>query len=240
LRRYFESLAIDWIEESGVVELRQSYDQLVEGYVAESLERARFNFINEAKIKKLLLPAQKTVDFLIEESDAVILLEVKNKWLSNSLPASRSPYDLKSKLSATIVKGKAQLEDAEKALSALQRYRHKKFYRIIVTTNDLWLSNAELLTAEADTDSGRYTWLISLQDVDMLCEIMNANTRSLHGILVEYEKCQKNPMISIYSFRKFLEELKENTAKLPMHLLKVADTLIENVRSKLAVPLMEL
>jgi hypothetical protein len=230
LRRYFESLAIDWIEESERTDLRQSYDQLIERYVAESLKRAQLNFLTEAELKKVQ-PTQQTSDFAIEEGETIVLLEVKNKWLSNSIPASRNPYELKSKLKQTIVKGKTQLEDTEKALSNLPYYKNKKFFRVIVTTNDLWISNAEILLEEADAD--RFTWLVSLQDLDMLCEILSCKTKSLQSIFNEYEQGQKNPMISTYSFGKFLDGLNEKTNKLPKHLLKLADALVDKIGSKL-------
>jgi hypothetical protein len=232
LRRYFESLAIDWIEESGKVDLRQGYDQLIERYVAESLKRAELKFLTEVELKKVLRTVQQTSDFAIEDGEAIVLLEVKNKWLSNSIPASRNPNELKSKLKNTVVKGKAQLEETEKALSSLTQYQNKKFFRVIVTTTDLWISNAELLLEETDAD--RFTWLVSLQDLDMLCEIIKSNTKSLHSIFTEYEKGQKNPRISTYSFGKFLEKINENSELLPKHLLEVADALVDKIASKLA------
>lgn len=232
LRRYFESLAIDWVEESGRVDLRQSYDQLIEWYVNKSLKRAQLNFLTETQLKQLLSTAQQTTDFAIEDGGVVVLLEVKNKWLTSSLPSTSNPYYLKSKLKSTIVKGKMQLESTENALSSLPHYKNKKFFRVIVTTNDLWISNAELLLEESSMD--RFTWLISLQELDMLCEIMMHKTKSLLCIFSEYELGQKNPMTSTYSFGKFLDGLKERPEKIPAHLLEVADALLNKIAGRLA------
>jgi hypothetical protein len=231
LRRYFESLAIDWVEESKREDLRQSYDQLVEQYVSESLKRAGVTFLTEDKLRKILPSAQKTSDFAIDDEEAVVLLEVKNKWLTSALPSTSNPYELKSKLKSTIIKARMQLENTEKALSDLRHYKNKKFFRVIVTTNNLWISNAEILLNQPGTD--KFTWVVSLQELDLLLEITASKTKSVSSIFSDYESRQKNPTISTYSFGKYLDELDLKTDKLPEHLVKVVNTVFDKISSKL-------
>ena len=137
-RRYFEGLLSDWIAASGRSDLRQDFDRLIESYVAETLSRAGLTFMRENETKKL--PGMTRVaDFLVVEPTGLVLFEVKNKALSEAVPASREPHELASRLKATVVKGVGQLADTEAALKRLPAYKGKKFFRILVTATNLWI-----------------------------------------------------------------------------------------------------
>ncbi len=230
LRRHFQALIADWIAESNRNDLRQDFDKLVETYVAETLCRGQLAFIKEAELKKLITVGQVS-DFLVDEPRGVVLFEVKNKGLSQAVPASRDPLELASRLKATIVKAKSQLADTEKSLRLLPQYRDKNFYRIVVTSNDLWLSSAELLLSGEDNDSK--TWLVSLQELDMLTEVVKSKTYSFSQIFADFEENQKSNLAATFSITAFLERLNLKPDTLPSHLLKEFDVLFEKINSRL-------
>ena len=230
LRRYFEALIADWIAESNRDDLRQDFDKLVETYVAETLYRGQVAFIREREIKNLVVVGQ-VADFLVDESQGVVLFEVKNKGLSQAVPASRDPLELASRLKATIVKARSQLADTEKSLRTLPQYQDKNFYRVIVTSNDLWLSSAEWLLNGDANDSK--TWLVSLRELDMLAEIVKTKTYSLSEIFTNFEENQKNNLTATYSIEAFLEPMNLKPERLPSHLQEEVDALLDNIKSRL-------
>lgn len=230
LRRYFEALIADWIAESERGDLRQDFDKLIESYVADILNRAQVSFIREQEIRKLVISG-RVIDFLVDEPHGVVLFEVKNKVLSQAVPASRDPLELAARLKATIVKAQMQLAETEKALRLIPQYRNKTFYRLIVTSNDLWLSSAEWLLSSEDSDSK--TWLVSLRELDMLSEIVKAKAHSITDILAKFEENQKNNMSATYSIEAFLERLDIKPNKYPEHLLAEVDAVLDRIKSRL-------
>lgn len=233
LRRYFEALISDWIAEFGSPDLRQNFDKLVEEYVAEALRRSQLNFITENDIKELV-PTGQVVDFLIDEPDGIVLIEVKNKSLSQSIPASREPLELAARLKATIVKAQSQLANTEKALKLQPKYQNKIFYRIVVTNSDLWLSRAEwLLTKNEEHISSSPTWLVSLRELDMLVEVIKTKPHTLTNILTRFSENQKNNLSATYSLEAFLERDKEKPRKIPSHLLQEVEMVFDKAKAKL-------
>lgn len=236
LRRYFEALISDWIAESGSDGLRQDFDRLIEAYVADALGRCDLNFITENDIKKLA-PLRQVADFLIDEHDGIVLIEVKNKSLSQAIPASREPLELAARLKATIVKAKSQLANTEKALKLKPKYQNKTFYRIVVTNSDLWLSDTEWLIAQnEDSASISPTWLVSLRELDMLVEIIKAKPRALIDIFARFSENQKSNSSATYSMEAFLERDNEKPEKTPPHLRQEVEVVFDKAKAKFLPP----
>ena len=233
LRRYFDTLIADWIAQTNRTDLRQDFDALVESYVAETLHRRQIAFTSEKDIKKLVKSGE-VVDFLIEESDSVVLLEVKNKVLSQAVPASRDPLELASRLKATVVKAQSQLAAAEASLKLLSKCKNKKFYRLIVTSNDLWLSSAELLS-DQETNNSK-TWLLSLRELDMLTEIVVTKPLSIGAFFLSFEENQKNSLTATFSIEAYLERMCLKPERLSSHIRKVVENLFDKIQARLDQP----
>lgn len=231
LRRYFEALISDWIADSERNDLRQHYDRLIQNYVSESLTRAKVNFIGEDQISRLI-PSGKVSDFLVDEPEGVILFEVKNKVLSDAVPSSRDPMEVASRLKATILKGRDQLREAESALLLKPEYTTKKFHRIIVTSSELFLSSAESLADDEPTSSP--CWLLSLQGLDLLAEMVGTQTFTVSELLTRFEEDRSNnPAGTTIWLTHYLAKSAGESATLPDHLLKCVDDLIAKFEPRL-------
>lgn len=206
---------------------------MIEDYVADAFRRSQLDFITENDIQALV-PIGQVVDFLIDEPDGIVLIEVKNKNLSQSVPASREPLELAARLKATIVKAQSQLANTEKALKLQPKYQNKKLYRIVVTNSDLWLSDTEwLFTKNEESTSASPTWLVSLRELDMLVEIVNAKPRALVSILARFSENQKNNSSATYSLEAFLERDSEKPERTPSHLLQEVEMVFDKAKAKL-------
>lgn len=228
-RRFFEALIGDWIEESGSSKLRQDYDRLIEDYVADSLNREHIDHYRENHLLTLVPKGNKIVDFMIEDDDTVVLIEVKNKGLSRAIPADQDPLTLRSRLSGTIIKAQTQLAAFEQGLRSNIAYVNIKIYKIIVTTNRLWINNAELLST-TDFNATR-TWLVSLHELDMLIEIVVKTGRSISHWLAQYESNQSNHDSSLYTFEAFLEKIEHKPERIPEHLFNELDLTVNKIKS---------
>lgn len=138
LRRYFENLVGDWLEHESSRCL-QDYDNLISEYVGLGLLRCKADYLNEGGIKKLTNTKKRICDFLIEEKDCYILVEVKNKSLTKKTPTSSNAVPIKSKLKATILSAIEQLNDTMDMFSDLPKFKNRKCYKVIVINSDLWL-----------------------------------------------------------------------------------------------------
>lgn len=169
LRRHFENLVGDWLEDENG-QCLQDYDNLISKYVGFGLQRCNANFLNESGIKKLTNTRKRVCDFLIDDKDCYILLEVKNKSLTKKMPSSSHPVPIKSKLKSTIVSAIQQLDDTMDELTGLPKFKARKCYKVIVTKNDLWLGDVSALFPVAD--GADPIWLLSLADIDNLVELV--------------------------------------------------------------------
>lgn len=230
IRRHFEALLGDWLAESDQVKLRQDYDCLVERYVADALTRAEVDFLAEQDVR-MLIGQVKVADFLVEGGESVILFEVKNKGLSQAIPASRDPLEIASRLKATIIKARNQLQSTESALRVIPKYQNSIFYRIVVTTSDLWLSSVESLIDAEDGDER--TWLVCLEDLDMLVDVVRSSSHTMGEVFSLFQESQRDAVSSTYSLSMFLERLALKPDKHPDHLLEVIDQVFSRIDSKL-------
>lgn len=230
LRRHFESIVSDWLAEAGRDDLRQDFDRFVERYVAEILCRAKVSFLDEAALASLVGPGL-VADFLVEDQHGVVLFEVKNKALSQAIPASREPLEVAARLKATVLKARGQLFRTEQALRRLPDYADKRFYRVVVTTTDLWLSCAELLTD--DDGSTQRTWLASLEAMDQLAEVVQTTETSMSQVFALFEANQISGVTASSSLGTFLENTFKAGRKHPAHLVSHVSKVFEKIESKL-------
>lgn len=231
IRRHFESIVSDWLAEAGRVDLRQDFDRFVEQYVAETLSRAKVSFLGEGQLASFV-GAGQVADFLVDDQHGAVLFEVKNKALSQTIPASREPLEVAARLKATVLKAKDQLLRTEQSLRRLQKYSDKPFYRVVVTTTDLWLSCAELLTDDSESTQQR-TWLASLEALDQLAEVVQTTGTSMSQIFALFEANQMNGLTASSSLGAFLEDSFNAGRKHPAHLVAHVSKVFEKIESKL-------
>lgn len=230
LRRYFESLIGDWLEEEDT-QLLQHYDRLVSDYVEFAIKRSKSTYLSETEIKSQVGNGVKVCDFLIEEPNGYVLLEVKNKSLTRTLPASSAPQSILSKLKGTVLKGKKQLDDTRAACSQQPQYKNLTCYRVIVTNSDLWLG--DITSIIEDYDDPLPIWFLSLEEIDHLAEIVSSGKETFCGFFETVVARNKQPQLSVFSAGWLLHEHPHKQTKLPEHLLAEADRVFESLASKI-------
>lgn len=230
LRRYFENLIGDWLEDENGQCLRD-YDELVSKYVQSGLERCKANFLGENQIKEATNTTKRVCDFLIDEVDCYVLLEVKNKSLTKKIPTSSNPIPLKSRLNSTIVSAKEQLDDTREACSQLPQYKNRICYRVIVTKADLWLGDIQSVLV--DYDEPLPIWIMSLADLDNLVELVAQKKTTFCGFFQDLTERQKTAEFSVFSAGMLFEKAPYKLDGLPKHLTSETDKIFDVLKKKI-------
>lgn len=231
LRRHFEGILFDWVEQSGDRQMRQQFDEQIERYVGETLRINGLDPWTEDRIRSELQPEdKKAVDFLVLDEMHAVLIEVKNKSLTHAVPASSHSQPVKSRLKATIVDAIAQLDSTEAAIRQTQHLCSRTVVRLIVTFNDLWISSAESLLDDEHIDK---SWLISLQDLSFLLQVAQAKGLSIGKILSKFMSKQSDRTTSSLTLGKFLQDEFHARQILPADLRNRAENILAAISEKL-------
>lgn len=220
LRRYFENLIGDWLEEENGQCLRD-YDALISDYVKFGLERCNAKFLEEDAIKKLTNTNKRICDFLIDEEQGYILLEVKNKSLIKKIPTSSHPIPLKTRLKTSVVSAKEQLDDTREACEKLLQFNGRFCHRVIITKSYLLLGDIKSLLT--DYDEPIPIWIMSLADVDHLVELVRRKRTTFCEFFQDLNEKQGNPEHSVFTVSMLFKNEPYRLDELPQHLMEVTD-----------------
>jgi hypothetical protein len=171
VRRYFEHLVSDWLEDAGEQGLKQHWEKIFNEYIGQSLRRTGKTVLPESEIKQQLKLQGRVCDYLLEDEKCVVLVEVKHKSLTDRLPARDWPKKLNSKLKETVVGGLDQLEITKEAVMSHAQFNGKTIYKMIVTSSDLWLGSGSFLRQNLEEKGINRTFIFSADDLDHLCEL---------------------------------------------------------------------
>ncbi|MDR1349964.1 MAG: hypothetical protein LBJ59_04130 [Zoogloeaceae bacterium] len=196
IRRYFEYVVSDCLEDSSEVNIRQDWDALFSNYIGEVLKHTGCIVLNEEEIKNKFKLNGKVCDFLLEEKEGFVLIEVKHKNLTKQIPAIAEPSLLRSKLKATLCKAFGQLENTEKYIKDDSSYQGKNIVSIIVTPSELWLGPARFFDAYSNDVS---TYIISADALERLCELSRLHGISFCSYFKDVEKQNSDPKTALFS-----------------------------------------
>lgn len=230
LRRYFENLIGDWLEDENGECLSQ-YNNLIADYVKFAFSRSKALFLDEAEIRKLTNLTTQVCDFLVEEDESYLLIEVKNKSLTKKIPASLRSEPIVARLKATVIKAKKQLDDTRNECQKLLRLKDKVCYRLIVTKNDLWLGDISSIIQ--DYDDQFPIWLLSLSDLDRLVDLVANKVTTFSDFFNHLYQNNSNPQTSVFSVSMLLDKSPYKTSTLPPHLQCEADKLFASIKNKM-------
>ena len=229
LRRYFENILGDWLEEENSNCL-QDYDSMIENYVKAGLQLCNVNFLDEKGINQLTSSSDRVCDFMIDESDGFVLIEVKNKALTKKTPSSSHPVPITSKLGKTIISGINQLDITLAKLKTLSKFNHPNYYQIIVTKNDLWLGNANAFSSNSnDVDP---VWLLTLSDMDHFIELVRDKRTTFCSFFKDLAVRRKIPSESVFTVSMLLKKHPYKLNQIPSHLIVELDKLVDTIKSK--------
>jgi hypothetical protein len=231
LRRHFEGILFDWIEQSGDRQIRQHFDKQVESYVGHVLQENGIAAWGEDRIRsELRLTNKQAVDFLVIDENHAVLIEVKNKSLTHAVPATKNVHPIKSRLKSTVIDAIPQLDSTEKAIRASQQLKDRSIIRLIITFNDLWIGSAESLLDEERADK---SWLVSLQDLNYLLQIAKARHLSIGQILSQFAAKQADRLTSSLTLGRHLEHEFKIGQGLPTNLRECAESVMAAITEKL-------
>ncbi len=234
VRRFFENVIGDWLDQENGG-LKQDYEKVLEHYVEEALTRASVSFLNEEEIKKLdgFLEGQKVCDFLIEESDGYILLEVKNKALTNRVPSGTDINSLRTRLNSNVLKGNGQLKETEESCKKIPRFKNKACYKLVVTTGDLYIKSVESIFDSGQHYSDESIWLSSIRDLDDLAELVSKSKTTFCEFFADFRKRNLSPETSLFTLGMLLEKEPYCVMGLPQHLLNELDAVSYDLKQNL-------
>lgn len=233
LRRHFENVITDWIEDDGDQAAKQTWDKVFSNYIGESLQKTECEVLNEREVQHKLGIHGKVCDYLLVEPEYAVLIEVKNKSLTETLPARATRLTMKSKLKATVAKAVGQIANTLRAAKKHPELANKEFYSVIVTAGDLWLGPGHFLHDDIDTEGSSGLHIVSADQFDHLCELARLGRISVGSFLRELSLKNLNPSTFVHSPGFLLEQKPYALHKPPAHLLETCDVVTERLRRRL-------
>lgn len=233
VRRHLESIAADWLEIHKDLSAKQQWEKLFSDYIGESLRRTERTVLNEQEIQKLLRLEGKVCDFLLEEAECVVLIEVKHKSLTGKLPASSRPQILRSKLKETVVKGIDQLATTARAAINHPAFQAKAIYRVIVTSGELWLGPGNFLRADCEDRDASTPHIFSADDLDHLCELARIGRTCFKSYFEDLWSRNQDPMTAVHSPGFLLHKEPYILSQTPEHLRATFDPIFDRIKGRL-------
>lgn len=231
LRRHFEYAFSDIVGRSEDPKVRQSFEDAFEGYVGESLRRSGATALSENDIRLRFSVEGPCCDFAIVEGTTVVLFEVKNKALAHAFPASASVRTYRSKLSATLVKAAAQLDNVESHVLRHDVSEDTKVHQVVVTYGDLMLGSASFLfEGKSETD---VPIILSIDQLDRLIEAIRLKQCSFSAFFSDYERRQADPATRLFAPAQLLEHHPYRLESNPRHIADIFNPFFEQLSRRL-------
>ncbi|MBU9643439.1 hypothetical protein [Burkholderia gladioli] len=215
--------------------VRQSFEKLFEEYVGRSLSlMTRLEILNEAEVRARFSVEGKCCDFAVLDGSDVVLLEVKNKGLTHTLPAAGTAGDYASKLNATVKKADEQLKNVE---TYVQRVSPNAIvHKVVITYGDFFAAETDqLFTAGADRfESENPVYIFSVDHLDRLVDSVRTEKCGFAMFFEDYTRRRKEPAERLLLLSNMLNQAPYAGPELPPHLFDVYSPFYENMleRSK--------
>lgn len=212
--------------------IRQSFEKLFEEYVGRSLSLTGLEILDEEQVRTRFSVGGKCCDFAVLDGADVVLLEVKNKALTHTLPATGTARDYASKLNATVKKADEQLRNVE----AFVRKTNPTaaVHKVVVTYGDLFAAETDqLFTASADHfASGNPVYILSVDHVDRLIEAVRLKNCGFAMFFEDYTRRRAIPEKRLLLLSDLLNEVPYRSSELPPHLFEVYAPFYENLMER--------
>jgi len=201
--------------------IRQSFEKMFEEYVGRSLSLTGLEILNEEQVRTRFSVDGKCCDFAVLDGADVVLLEVKNKALTHTLPAAGTARDYASKLSATVKKADEQLRNVDTFLQ--KTYPNAAVHKVVITYGDLFAAETDqLFTASADHfASGNPVYILSVDHLDRLIEAVRLKKCGFAMFFEDYTRRRSIPEKRLLLLSDLLHEAPYRGPELPPHLFDV-------------------
>lgn len=216
LDRNLEYTFSDIVGASEDPQARQKFEEMFENYVGHSLRRAGRQVLDEKQVRARFNVEGGCCDFAVLEENTVVLVEVKNKALAHTLPASASLRTYKSKLKGTVMKAAEQLRNTAQFVRAA--LPSSRIHRVAITYGDLLLGKPDyLFEPSAFVDS---VHVFCVDHVDRLVEAIRLNQCTFHSFFEDYIERQSTPGGGLFSVAELLDEPPYQLPQQPQYVLE--------------------
>lgn len=211
----------DIVGRSENVSIRQSFEKLFEEYVGRSLALTGAEVLSEDQVRTRFAVEGRCCDFAVVNERDVVLLEVKNKALTHTLPAAGTARDYAAKLDATVKKADIQLRNVEASVHKI--CPTATVHKVVITYGDLFAAETDqLLTAGADRfESNNPVYILSVDHLDRLVEAVRLNRCRFADFFHDYSERRKEPEKRLLLLSDLLNEEHYAVPELPAHLFEI-------------------
>jgi Holliday junction resolvase-like predicted endonuclease len=228
LDRHLEYALSDIVGASGDPMVRQKFESMFEAYVGRSLQRTGCIVLNEDEVRLRFNVVGGCCDFAVLEDDTVVLVEVKNKALTHTLPASAALRTYRSRLKATIMKAAEQLNNTARAVRAAQP--DAKIHRVAATYGDLLLGKPDYLFEPADFADSVHIFCVD--HLDHLTEAVRLRQCSLESFFQNYIERQTTPGKAMFSVSELLGEPPYQLPQAPQYVMDTFEPFLQAMISR--------
>ncbi|KDB05876.1 hypothetical protein LIG30_4617, partial [Burkholderia sp. lig30] len=216
-------------ENNGV---RQAFEKLFEAYVGRSLALTGVEVLGENEVRARFAVEGQCCDFAVLDGAGVVLLEVKNKALTHTLPANGTARDYASRLSATVRKADGQLRNVE---AFVRKARPETtVHKVVITYGDLFASETDqLFTTSADQfASDSPTYILSVDHLDRLVEVVRRGQCRFASFFEDYTQRRRQPERRLLLLSELLNEEPYLGPDLPAHLYDIYEQFYEKLAER--------
>ena len=216
-------------ENNGV---RQAFEKLFEAYVGRTLALTGIEVLGENEVRARFAVEGQCCDFAVLDGADVVLLEVKNKALTHTLPASGTARDYVSKLSATVRKAEGQLRNVE---AFVRKARPEAtVHKVVITYGDLYAAETDqLFTASADQfASENPVYILSVDHLDRLVQAVHREQCRFAFFFDDYTQRRRKPETRLLLLSDLLNEAPYLGPDLPAHLFKIYEPFYEKLLAR--------
>ncbi|WP_250495409.1 hypothetical protein [Caballeronia sp. GAWG1-1] len=231
LDRHLEFALSDIVGASADAQARRTFEDMFEVYVGSSLASTRAEVLDENAVRRRFNVEGGCCDYAIVEDNAITLLEVKNKALAHTFPASASVRTYKSKLKSTIVKAAEQLRNTGRFVEKSLLFA--SIHRVTVTYGDLYVAEADHLFDERSHErkAEHPVYILSVDHLDKLAEAVRLGQCTFASFFADYSARQQDPVSRLFTPAQLLElepyQLQQQPARLVETYMPFCDELTE-------------
>lgn len=216
--------------------VRQAFEKLFEAYVGRSLALTGVEVLGESEVRARFAVDGQCCDFAVLDGAGVVLLEVKNKALTHTLPANGTARDYVSKLSATVKKAEGQLRNVE---AFVRKARPEAtVHKVVITYGDLYAAETDqLFTTSADQfASDDPVYILCVDHLDRLVQAVHRDQCRFASFFDDCTQRRRKPETRLLLLSDLLNEAPYLGPDLPAHLFNIYEPfyekLLERAQSK--------
>jgi hypothetical protein len=232
LDRHLEFALSDIVGASDDVAARRLFEDMFEEYVGRSLVRMGTDVLKENEVRARFGVDGACCDYAVLDGNAVVLLEVKNKALAHTFPASATVRTYRSKLKTTVFKAADQLRNTE-------RFVHRALpsasvHRVTVTYGDLFAAEADHFFDEQSSgfQSEEPVFIMSVDHMDRLVEAVRLGQCGFASFFNDFTQRREKPADRLFALSELLNYEPYRLREQPKHITDIYTPFLEKMMER--------